>query len=222
MSDNVQEILNRFQIHSLYYHCHIKNAHCILLDGEILSRNLAKKRGIEFADISDLNVQFNRTRWHDYVPLYFSKLTPTLYVQTVRAGNRPVVTPNDEIVFFDVNPVPVFRAQGRIFTDGNAAHNNTKSFHDVADLDKLDWQSIRAPNHYKVSGNLVYDKEFKRKKSSEVLVPDRIPLSMVKRLTVASESAKQIIKDFCIGNNLECVVDVGPSKFLESYYFWYG
>lgn len=229
MSDEVEveEILNRYQIDTLYYFCHIKNVPSILRKG-ILSRNRAKDECKEFADISDHGAQSQRCartldgslKWlndtartlHDCVPLYFSRHTPTQNVLTVRARNRDVCL-NDDIVFFDVNPVAAFQTPGRKFTDGNAAIGKTRIYDNISDLDKLHWEYIRKPSDFDIIGSLVYNKEYKRTKCSEVLVPDQIPIEHVKRLVVASRTVEEAICGYCTFNEAKCVVD-------KTYYYW--
>jgi hypothetical protein len=230
MSDPIQEILDRFQIQTLYYHCHIDNFPFIVIDGKIMCRNLVREHEPSYVDISDLDVQSNRTPWHGYVPLYFSKKTPTLYVQTVSTsqyGRNPREGQlNDNIVFFDINPLPIFQTSGIKFTDGNAAKGATRVYSDLSDLDKLNWIYIRAINEHgenpqltnpsKPNSDIVYDPEFRRIKSSEVLVPNQIPFNhkYVRRIVVASPSAEQNIRDFYISREIDCVID-------RSYYFWH-
>lgn len=223
--ETLQHLLKLFGIDSLHHHCHIKGFLKYIANNGIFSRNEVIRRGIKQIDISNKSVQLKRNpapfdpelapyyhTWHNYVPLYFSTLTPTLYVQTVQSRERPEVCSKEEIVFFDIDPVPVFQTPGVKFTDGNAAAKSTKDYNDIADLKKLNWDYIRRSGEFSITGYLVRDPEFQRAKCSEVLVPDHVPIEYVKRVVVASNRAKENIVGYCERSGLKCEVE-------PAYYF---
>lgn len=128
-------------------------------------------------------------RIHDYVPLYFATHTPMQYLITNPAPTkgRDKVLSQKDLVFIDVDATKVFSLDGVIFTDGNAASNETNFYSDLADLDKLDWYRIRLPNAYPHC----YDDEWQRVKASEVLVPDHIPVKFFSRVVVFCPEAEE-------------------------------
>jgi hypothetical protein len=144
----------------------------------ILSRNRAVELDLMLADISDQSVQAGRDEMtrggrnlHDYVPLFFRPLTPMQYVICVHHGKR------DEVAMIEVDPI-VFALDGVIFTDGNARSNESKDYSDISDLELLDWDILNTPD--------AWSREYKRKKSAEVLVPHVVPVNYIRRVCVTS------------------------------------
>lgn len=116
----------------LFHIVHFENVESILLDG-ILSHNEAYRRGLIKTDVSLQDVQLRRSRihdpifkrqLHDYASLYFYPRNPMLYY---------LKDLQNELVMIGVD----FRVLGydnTIFTDGNAASNETNFYFDVSDL----------------------------------------------------------------------------------------
>lgn len=189
----IKRQLKKFGVVHLHYMAPMDNAAMILVLG-ILSYNKAKD--LPHRSVALWSVQKRRKsripgtgkRIHDYVPLYFVTHTPMQYVITTSAPTkrRNKVLKQKNLVFIEVDATKVFSLPGVIFSDGNAASNETSFYSDLADLDKLDWDSIWRPNEYPHC----YDPEWKRKKASEILVPDRIPIEFFSRVVVFNHEAK--------------------------------
>jgi hypothetical protein len=92
------------------------------------------------------------------------------YVVCVRQGKI------DQVAMVEVN-VNAFGLPGVIFTDGNARSSETHRYDDLKDLTALDWQVLDTPD--------AWSREYKRKKSAEVLVPDVVPPSYIERVCVS-------------------------------------
>jgi hypothetical protein len=130
---------------------------------------------------------------HDYVPLYIATHTPMQYVivtPSPQKARQPVVT-QDDLVFLEVSATGALRTQGVLFANGNAASVHTTFHTDPAALIDFDWNSIFLPNAYPHC----YDREWKRKKSAEILLPDRVAPELISRVVVHSDSAKQRLVD---------------------------
>jgi hypothetical protein len=93
-------------------------------------------------------------------------------------------------VFIDVKADTILGTPDVIFTDGNAAQEGTKFYLGLNHLDELDWESITCPGDYASIGGLTYDREWQRKRSSEVLVPGGIPNRLFSRIVVFDENAR--------------------------------
>ena len=168
-------------ISHLYHMTHINNLQNILERG-LLSHNLAH-RSRAVTDISDRDVN-DRRAWrsidgkplHEYVPLYFNPTNPMLYR---RKGIQ------DSIAILAINK-NLLSQEGVWFTDGNAASNGTAFYYYLNDLNNLDWDCIwdQYWNHHD---------DGRRKRCSEVLVPDSIHPSRIERIIVRDAAARAAV-----------------------------
>lgn len=171
--------LRNYRIRYLYYIAPLENLKSIATHG-LLSHNRAHADHSP-ADISDPDVQKRRMRrdpiyqkpLHDYVPLYFRARNPML-------SRRRSLQSELAVLYIDRR---MMQNPGAIFTDGNAASNRTSFYSDLADLDKLDWDCIWAPDWTKFEDG-------RRKRCAEVLVPELIPFNAVRRIVVQNEDAR--------------------------------
>ncbi len=111
--------MNRADIKELYFITHIDNMKSIMRHG-IVSRNLAKKKMLNFSDISEEGVQDRRSGkkvpgtnkvLHDYANLYFDAHNPMLSAR--RSKNNEICVLRIKSDVLDLN--------GVIVTDKNAA-----------------------------------------------------------------------------------------------------
>ncbi len=167
-----EEILDYHEVDGLYHFTHIDNIQTIFEFG-LHSHNYAHELGFVQNDISNTEVQDLRAKrcvggrqLHDYVPLYFNPRNAMLY-QISRES-----TPKN-IVFIRMSRKLMLQ-KGVWFTDGNAANTITLSYNCLEDLDKLDWEFIRAEYWTEYEDG-------KRKCMAEILVPDKISANYIKR-----------------------------------------
>lgn len=175
---------------SLYYMASLRHALPISLMG-IFSRNAVDAsdvlRGIEAdGSISDPGVNaIRRLRsvggrsLHDFVPLYWGVKTPMQYVITVRPGR---IDP-DQLVIFELDAQAVLSLPGVWTTDGNAACRETRFFEGRDGVAHVSWNIIDEPS--------CYSREWRRRKAAEVLVPDSIPLKLIRRACVRTAAAAE-------------------------------
>ena len=186
MPNATAEQLRRFGIGCLYYMFPIENLPSILTLG-ILSHNHVS--ALSHQSFSDWAVQRRRSSLipfrgkslHDYVPLYFGSHTPMQYHFT--QSTRRVIE-QDDLIFIELDALKVFELPDVIYTDGNAASSGTVAYLMPAYLRKLDWHLI-----YHV--RRCYSKEYKRRKSAEVLVPNSVPTECFLRMVVFNESSRR-------------------------------
>ena len=222
------DYLKKFGIHYLHYMTHMDNVASILGKG-ILSYNLISQLKIKRCDIAATGVQQIRNKkiiltnrsLHEYVPLYFATQTPMQYVITQPVETRGVVCPTKHLVFLDLDASQVFRHPGVIFSDGNAARlSETLFYSDPADLDKLDWATINCPGDYHGSLGMCYKREWQRKKSSEVLVPEKIPPKYISRIVVYDENVAEELANKMQAASMElCHPIKCDKKTVSKYYF---
>lgn len=216
--DSIRTTLARYGVDRLYYMAHINNIPSILHRG-ILSHNAA--RPLLHQDISLAQVQEKRNRpvlgsgrtVHDYANVYFATHTPMQYIKTHSNHQGLAVMPQDDLVFVEVDAVRVFAASGVVFTDGNAAANNTEFHTRLHSLDQLRWDIIRTQK--------CYSPEYKHHKAAEVLVPDCIPPAWFLRVVVHSRPVvarlTTQIQDYNRRNSVTtpvpCACECDPSRY---------
>jgi hypothetical protein len=240
-------------LHGYIYHMtHVDNLSNIFTQGELLSKDLLARRNLAERSIAYDSVQDLRDRifvWsfveqryqklHSYVPFYFARYPPMLYVQR----NRGIL---DEIVFFVVRR-SVLNDRGVLFTDGNASMQQlsrssgekvgvipatmrercsrsykpggpygtnqefSNVYSDVAFLENLDWNVINS-----VSRMDPFEED-KRIRSAEILIPDRLSLNNIEHVTVRTVKMAQVVNTIakeCGLAGFASFVTVDPSLFI--------
>lgn len=194
--------LKAMGIDHFHYMAPLGNVRLIAVTG-ILSYNQVQRttrnpeynevmKAVGVKSIADPHVQFRRAnRWignkslHDYVPLYFGVHTPMQYVVT----RDDIDNQHTTIVFIEIDIDTVFKRDGTVYTDGNAASSSTVFFDDEAGVDQIDWGIVYdTPN--------CYSAEYKRKKCAEVLVPDSVGPECIKRFVFLTDSVRKQFKDW--------------------------
>lgn len=192
----IRRYLMKCQISNLYYMTEIDNVPSILERGILSYHAVNQIHGLGHKNFSLDGVQ-NRRKYvilengenlHNYVPLHFTTHTPMQYIITHSAftRGRERKSSKESLAFLEVNAFKVFQENEVYFSDGNAASDGTEFYNDIDGLDKLNWEVIRSPNGYPQC----YDREWKREKSSEVLVPGNISPKLIDRIVVYCEESK--------------------------------
>ena len=167
-----EDSLSYFKLEGLFHFTHVDHIQSIFRHG-LLSHENAHKQGLVQHDISSTEVQHRRSQLsiggmpvHNYVPLYFNPRNAMLFriAQDFTMKN---------IVIFRL-PCELMKQRGVWFTDGNAASTATMSFSNLNDLTKLDWDCLRA-------GYWTDFEDGRRKRMAEILIPDKISDSYIKR-----------------------------------------
>lgn len=194
------KFLKKNNINYLHYFCHINNLDSIINNGIFSYNSVATVRS-NYIDISDPKIQKRRNRMifltgksvHDYVPLYFATQTPMQYVITTSAPTkgRYAKAKNDDLVFLDFELTDIFDLEGVIFTEGNASSGCTNFYNKKSDLKNIDCEIINCPNDYYSTNGECYKEEWKRKKASEVLVPDNLSIDLLSRIVVFDKVVKK-------------------------------
>jgi hypothetical protein len=183
---------------------HINNLPNILCNG-LLSHIEAHNKNLVNNDISDREVNNRRIKrepiynlsLHNYIPLYINPRNPMLFV-------RKTIQADILILCFDANTI--FKTVKVIYTDGNAAADATKFYSSVTDLNKLDWNCIRQE----------YWNDFpdgKRKKCAEILVPNAIHSSMIKKIICYNLTAANRVKSVISNSKIKVEIDNGHVYF---------
>lgn len=143
----------------------------------------------------------------NYVPFYFGYRSPMLF--NIATGYRNIVKrPQSDIVYivcklqtFMTNACPF------IFTDGHAKNQATQFFTDVADLNKLDWDSVHALTWKNTSDN----PDRMRRKQAEFLVKAEVPPQYIAALVVYDAATKAEMDKLVQEMGLSMGVHVNPT-----------
>ncbi|MDQ1139521.1 DarT ssDNA thymidine ADP-ribosyltransferase family protein [Pedobacter agri] len=188
-----ETLLNDFGIQYLYHMTHKSNLENIMQNG-LLSHNTAHKRGLTKTDISDERVNRRRDRVHNFVPFYFNPKNPMLY-------KRKNIQSEIIILCVDRNLLQTSLK----FTDGNAASSSTKFYSNIKDLEKLNWSII----------NSEYWSDFidgKRIRCSEILIPNEVMTSSIKRIYCCNSETEDYVKNKV--GNFEIAVTVNQEFYF--------
>jgi hypothetical protein len=154
-----------------YHFTHLDNLKNALTNG-FLSYNKQKKLGIVHLSIADSDIQKRRAKMvvtckpggvvHDYVPLYFTKLSPML-LQIVRSKNV-----DQKLLVHFAFPISLLEYEGSVFTDAAANGNTPPNFYtDPEDLNKLNWEAIDSTKWGTPEGD-------KQARMAELLIHERL------------------------------------------------
>jgi hypothetical protein len=125
----------------------------------------------------------------DYLPFYFAKRTPMLYVIQNGYNNVPRQAPTD-LVYCVTSVEQVINLQHPfIYTNGHATDVFTQFFDNtrIGELDSLlDWNAIRTTD-WKNEGDL----DLKRRMQAEFLLEGDLPFSSILGFLVHDEAARQ-------------------------------
>lgn len=156
----------------------------------------------EFVSIGDTSLISTRNSFHlnngrcigDYIPFYFGRRTPMLYVIQNGYNSASHTAPEDIVYCASSVQQIIDLGLDFVFTDGHAVDRLTEQYSksDVAKIIKvLDWKAIHA-KYWKDDDDL--DK--KRRKEAEFLVLGDIPYEGVLGFIVYNEDAKEKLVDY--------------------------
>jgi len=210
----------------VYHMTHIDNLPGIFRQGAIVSKDIGARNNLPIHSIAEESVQALRDRifildfvqkryrnLHNYVPFYFSKRPPMLYVQQGKgiqddiiflATSRSILN-NHNILFTDGNasmqklskssgekvgitPATRNKPCQRIYKPGGpygTNQNYSNIYSDAIFLENLNWDVINSVYHIEPF------EEDKRIRSAEVLIPDKLSLATIQYIAVRIEKMKQ-------------------------------
>lgn len=154
---------------------------------------------------------FSDTVVNDYIPFYFSVRTPMLF--NIKTGRGVPQRSQKDIVYICCKLTDLATPKLQwCFTDGNAAKRITKFYSDLKHLDKLDWKSIKSTDF--AANNEDGDEDRIRKKHSEFLVKDKIPVSKFGSLAVINTAVKSDVEAIVQKCKLVLEVKVEPQFYF--------
>ncbi|MCK4493230.1 MAG: DUF4433 domain-containing protein [Methylococcales bacterium] len=176
-------IISNAKIATINHMTHINNLDSIFKHGLLSHNNLYKK-----VDISNQEVNSRRNKIepiyhrniHDYVPLYFNPRNAMLY------RNQKIFKDYVVVLAFDKD---LLLFKNSIFTNGNAASNNTLYFNNINCLSQMKWDKI-----WSRSWNGHEDEEFiKWSMMAEVLIYEKLEITKLIAIYCSSNKSKQYI-----------------------------
>ena len=154
---------------------------------------------------------YPNTMVNDYVPFYFAVRTPMLY--NIHTGYGVVGQQQHEIVYLCCKAEQIIGSNLEwCFTDGNAAKKISMFYNNVAELDQLDWHSIRTMDFR--DDNADGDTDRKRKKHAEFLVLNHLPVEFIQKIVVYNQARHNYVAPLVTQYNRNIEVLINPnSKF---------
>lgn len=127
----------------------------------------------------------------DYVPFYFGPRSPMLY--QLETGWVPGYTEGQRPMVYLVASAHDVAAAGLdfVFFDGHALTDLSLAFHDLDDLERVDWRAVHARRW---SGPGV-DPDRQRRKQAEFLVHRMLPWRLVRGLVVLDDGMRDRVDD---------------------------
>lgn len=147
---------------------------------------------------------------NDFVPFYFSVRTPMLFnIVTGRGANE---YDQKKIIYlcckFSELATDDFQW---CYTNGNASSAISKFYRKVQNIDtKVDWHSVKT-NDFR-DANADGDEDRIRKKHSEFLVKDHVPVAYIKQIVVINNERKLEVEKLVEKHNRKIAVKISPTN----------
>jgi len=197
----------------IYHITHLKNLQRIIAEGGLHCDRSAQK--VKTVDIGHRHIKERRLNRAvpvgpggtvgDYVPFYFATRSPMLFaishgaVEGYTEGQKPVV-------YLRSTVQAVADAGLRwVFTEGHADLSFTDFFDELKDLDKVDWDLMRA----KYWNDTDEDPDRKRRRQAEFLVHKFFPWELVSYIGVYDRSIAEAVAEIIKGGSPEVEVQRG-------------
>lgn len=177
----------------LYHITHIDNLTAIIRAGDLLAHN-----GVDdaYTDIAHQTIQNRRNNMsvpcapggqlHDYVPFYFCSRSPMLYA--LNKGNIETYQGGQESIVYLVTTLSRVKQSGIpfVFTDGHAIMQFSEFYNDPANLDKIDWELMKAQYWADTDD----DPDRKRRRQAEFLLYEKCPWPLIAGIATFDKGMK--------------------------------
>jgi hypothetical protein len=200
------------EIESLYHMCHSRNVASINQNG-ILSRTAMRNSQQFFKDIADSEIVEKRGRYidsvhnkslHEYASLYINPRNSMLYRMGYGENGEFDSRNLDDIVIVEVTGNLIRSPNWAIFSDGNAASQNSKYYKPG------DWEGLSKLNRNEIFSSTWEGKEdIKRKMQAEVLVRDKVNPGEIRGFHFRTQEALEKLPP------LRCQKSVSPHLFFN-------
>jgi hypothetical protein len=198
----------------------IENLQRIIDGGGLLSKSEIDRCSASYRSIAYEGVQDRRSTTavpcgpggvlHDYVPFYFAARPPMLLA--IHGGHVEGYSGGQNSIIYLVSTVRAVEEEGRdfVFTDGHGIMAITDFFHDLGDLDKVDWAIMKE----KYWANTLEDGDRKRRRQAEFLIHSFCPWTLIQMIAVSDATGRKRVLELLEG------VEYRPEvKVMESWYY---
>jgi hypothetical protein len=185
----------------IYRFIHMDNLEVYLRRGGAHAPNHTPNDGLVFRTIHNEDIQAERrTRQipcgprgviHDYVSFYFGYHSPMLL--QLKTGQVPGFDEGQEPLVHLVSTAQEIGERGArfVFSDGHGIAAYTSWYHDLADLDKVDWPTVGL-RYWK---STIDDMDRKRRKQAEFLVYRFCDWTLINEIGVINAKMKAIVEE---------------------------
>ncbi|WP_338874931.1 DUF4433 domain-containing protein [Spirosoma sp. SC4-14] len=144
----------------------------------------------------------------DYVPFYFGPLSPMLL--NIKTGYRGITKrPQEEIIYISCKVDSIVKAGLRfVFTDGQAKDRLTVFYQSLDDLDKIDWEVVKA----KYWHNIEDDFDRQRRKQAEFLVYEQVTANLIDAIVVFNKEKADFVNGFLKQEGRSIPVYINPGN----------
>ncbi len=184
----------------IYRLTHVDNLGTLLRRGGLHAPHHTPNDGLGYRTIHDVEIQAERRVWviecgpggtvHDYVAFYLGPRSPMLY--KLNRGGVPGYTEGQEPLIYLVSTVQAVAAAGLdfVFSDGHGIARFTSWYSKLADLDRVDWETVYA----RYWADTIDDMDRKRRKQAEFLVYRHCPWALIREIGVVSSRTKRQVE----------------------------
>jgi len=185
----------------IYRFIHVDNLHVCLQRGGLHAPNYTPNDGLRYKAIHNVDIQLQRrvTRIpcgpggviHDYVAFYFGPRSPMLY--QLHTGWVEGYTEGQEFIIYLVSTAQSVQKSnaGFVFSDGHGIARFTTWFHDLKDLDKVDWDAVYAI-YWKDD---IDDMDRQRRKQAEFLVHRFCDWKLIHEIGVINDTMSEKVNN---------------------------
>ncbi|WP_026262545.1 type II toxin-antitoxin system toxin DNA ADP-ribosyl transferase DarT [Spirosoma panaciterrae] len=144
----------------------------------------------------------------DYVPFYFGPLSPMLL--NIKTGHRGITKrPQEEIIYISCKVDSIVKAGLRfVFTDGQAKDRLTVFYQSLDDLDKIDWEVVKA----KYWHNTEDDWDRQRRKQAEFLVYEKVTANLIDAIVVFNKEKADFVNGLLKQEGRSIPVYINPGN----------
>jgi hypothetical protein len=173
----------------IYRIMHVDNLPVVIGCGYLLCENRRQQAG-DWRSIAHENIQQRRRAQpvpcglggtvNDYVPWYFAPRSPMLYAH--HKSSVPGNSDGQKVIIYLRSTIETVVRAGLpfVFTDGHGIMFNSSFYHDLGDLDKIDWPLMQSRYWNATNG----DPDRPRRRQAEFLVHQRCPWTLVEEVVV--------------------------------------
>lgn len=199
---------------------HFKNLKNILQSKGLICVSKLFNKEENYINIAHNSIQDRRAAYlvpikpygtlHNYVPFYFAPRSPMLY--SISKGNVDGYTDGQKPIIYLVSQPAIIKENSLpfCFTDGHGIMAFTDYFNDLKDLNKVDWDIMKATYWMDTE----QDNDRRRRRMAEFLVYNFVPFECFIGIGVYNDDYKEKVESLLKEFSLEI-----PVKLKSNWYY---